>query len=31
LLGERCRSRLRREHPELRVELVDPVEILLAA
>jgi aminoglycoside phosphotransferase len=31
LLGERCRSRLRREHPELRVELVDPVETLLAA
>lgn len=31
LLGQRCRAKLAREHPSLRVELVDPVPALLAA
>lgn len=31
LLGQRCLSRLEREHPELRIELVDPRATLLAA
>ncbi len=31
LLGQRCRTRIEREHPGLRIELVDPVEVLLAA
>jgi hypothetical protein len=31
LLGQRCLCRLRREHPELRVELVEPAQVLLAA
>lgn len=31
LLGQRCRAKLAREHPSLRVELVDPARVLLAA
>jgi hypothetical protein len=31
LLGQRCLARLAREHPSLRVELVDPAPVLLAA
>jgi hypothetical protein len=30
LLGQRCRDRLAREHPSLRVELVGPAPVLLA-
>jgi hypothetical protein len=31
LLGSRCLARLEREYPELRIELVDPAERLVAA
>jgi hypothetical protein len=31
LLGQRCRAKLEREYPELRIELVDPAQVLLAA
>jgi hypothetical protein len=31
LLGQRCLARLAREHPSLRVELVDQVPVLVAA
>lgn len=31
LLGQRCLSRLKREHPSLRIELVDPVAAALLA
>jgi hypothetical protein len=31
LLGQRCLARLAREHPSLRVELVDPAPVVLAA
>jgi len=31
LLSQRCRARIEREHPDLRVELVDPAAALLAA
>jgi hypothetical protein len=31
LLGQRCRARILREYPELRIELVDPAPALMAA
>jgi LmbE family N-acetylglucosaminyl deacetylase len=31
LLGQRCLARLEREYPELRIELVEPTAVLVAA